>query len=142
MRERFRLLPGVCWGTWNGQPCPVSAARHRRGTEDGMGLIHYADRRLTKRSVKRLLMMVAARNRRKDPEFLNDPVYDFLYPYLDSVEAQRLAQTFGSMRLPARLFDVEREVVRYRAAMRGVALGSPWIGRRWSGLDSWLRRTA
>jgi hypothetical protein len=126
---------GVCWGTFDHKPCPVSQRRHERGMIDGFGVIHFADRRFTKIGAKNLLMLIAKRDREDDPGFLNDPIYDFLYPALDALRAQQLAGEMG-FRLPARLFDKEREQARTLAARRHVSI------RRYPRLRSWLARAS
>jgi hypothetical protein len=119
--------PGICWGG-----CGLSERRHERGVIF-LDVVHFADRRFTKRGARNLLMLLARREREADPGFLNDPIYDFLYPALDALRAQELAGEAG-FRLPARLFDREREQARALAERRHVSI------RRYPKLRSWLRR--
>lgn len=121
----------LCWG----DDCPLSATRHRRGVIDGFHVVHFADRRFTRRAARNLLMLLARRERGADPAFLNDPIYDFLYPAVDALRAQQLAGEMG-FRLPARLFDKEREQARALAARRHVSI------RRYPRLRSWLARAS
>ena len=131
MLSKVVRVPGVCWGTWNGHACPVSARRHERGMLDGMGLVHFADRQFTRRGAKRLLILVARRTREKDPGFLNNEMYDWYYVYKDAVEAQKLALEHG-FRLPAHIFEKERGLAKTLASRRHVSL------RRYPRFKSWL----
>lgn len=119
--------PGICWGG-----CGLSERRHERGVLF-LGIVHFADRRFTRRGARNLLMLLARREREADPGFLNDPIFDFLYPALDALRAQELALEAG-FRLPARLFDRERAKARSLAARRSAAIS------RYPRLRSWLRR--
>lgn len=112
--------------------CGLSATRHRTGCIF-LGVVHYAERRFTRRAARTYLMLVARLERENDPAFLNDEVYDWLYPYIDSVEAGKLAMQLG-FRLPAAVFDRQREQVRSLAARRGVKLS------RRGNLYQWLNR--
>jgi hypothetical protein len=135
LSKRFPFLPGVCWGKWNGHACPISGRAHERGRLDAFGAIHYADREFTRRGARNLLLLVARRARQKDPAYLNDPMYDWLYVYLDSVRAQSIALEHG-FRLPARLFDGQRTQARAMAARRSVSI------RRYPRFKSWLEYVA
>ena len=123
--------PGVCWGQWNGRPCPMSGRAHERGRIDAFGLIHFSDRQFNKRAAKRLLMLVAKRTREGDARYLNNEMFDWLYVYMDSVVAQKSALYWG-FRLPARLFEQDRQRALQLAARRSVSV------RRYPGFKSWL----
>lgn len=123
--------PGVCWGQWNGRPCPMSGRAHERGRVDAFGLIHFSDRQFNKRAAKRLLVLVAGRARLKDPTMLNSEMFDWLYVYMDAVEAQKIALGWG-FRLPARLFEQDRQRALQLAARRSVSV------RRYPKFKSWL----
>lgn len=61
-------------------------------------------------------------DRENDGEYLNRiDLYDWFYVYVDSVNAARMAKQLG-FRLPASIFEREREMVRLLAARRGVKL--------------------
>ena len=111
--------------------CGLSASRHRTGTIF-LGVIHFAERRFTKRGAKNLLMLVARRAREMDPGYLNIALYDWWYVYSDSVVAFRLARGDLGIRLPAHLFDRERARCRDLAARRNVRLSKYRRVYEWS----------
>ena len=106
----------VCFGG-----CGLSVNRHRAGTIDPFGVIHWRERRMSKRALRRFLAMVARRNRLNDPGYLNDPRYDWLYLYLDSRAADDLAGRLG-VRLPAHLSRNDRLACLTAARRAGVHL--------------------
>lgn len=112
--------------------CGLSASRHRAGVIDPFGIIHFAERRFTKRGAKNLLMLVARRAREMDPGYLNIALYDWWYVYSDSVVAFRLARGDLGIRLPAHLFDRERARCRDLAARRNVRLSKYRRVYEWS----------
>lgn len=118
---------------WCGGGCGLSATRHRQGCLF-LNVIHWKERRFTRRAARTYLMLVARMRREADPGFLNEPdLYDWLYVYIDSTEAGRLAMQLG-FRLPAAVFDHQREQVRAMAARRGVKLSKrtkvyAWLNR-------------
>ncbi len=126
-RVALRLGGPICMGG-----CGLSASAHRRG-RIFLDVVHFADRRFTKRALRNLLLLIARQRRERDPEFLNDEMYDWYYQYLDSVEAARLARSLGVV-LPSRLFDQRRALCRALAARRGVKLS------RRKEVYSWLQR--
>jgi hypothetical protein len=110
------LMAPTCTGG-----CGLSKTRHREGCIF-MGVIHFAERRFSRRTAKNYLMLVARLWREGDPDFLNDDdLYDWLYIYLDSTEAARLAVTLG-FRIPGHLFNPERRLCALLAQRRGVKL--------------------
>ena len=111
--------------------CGLSATRHRTGTIDPFGTVHFADRRFTRRAAKNLLLLIAQRDREEDPGFLNVELYDWFYLWRDSTTAVRLAANLG-FRLPSRLFDGERELCRMLASRRGVKLSKYKRVYQWS----------
>jgi hypothetical protein len=132
LSKALRGMPGVCWGTWNGSACPISLTRHRKGAIDGMGLIHFADRRFTRRAAKNLLLLVAARERQRNPEYLNIPIFDWLYIYMDSIRAGQIAMDHG-FRLPGHVFDRQRREAMAMAKRRSIAVS------KWDGFYQWAR---
>lgn len=130
---------GVCWGNWTrGVKCPISRRRHQVGTIDAFEVIHFDDRRFTRRAARNLLLLVARRQHGRDPEMLNIPQFDWWYLYKDSVRAQEIALSHG-FRIPSRLFDSQRRLAAALADARNVAVhshGSPQI----VAFASWLRR--
>mgnify|MGYP001558438609 CR=1 FL=1 len=57
--------------------CALSKTRHREGVIDGFGIIHFAERRFSRRSAKNYLMLVARLWREGDPEYLNIELFDW-----------------------------------------------------------------
>lgn len=117
-RDLAAHLPvAVCEGG-----CGIAESRHRRGFVF-MGIVHYADRRLTVQTARALLILAARAEREQDPGWLNDPVFDWFHVYADSVRAFRMGEAAG-IRLPRRVFAKQRAECRRLAARRGVALSS------------------
>lgn len=117
-RDLAAKLPvAVCEGG-----CGISDARHRRGLVF-LGVVHYADRRLTVQTARALLLLAARAMREADPGYLNLDLYDWLHVYIDSVQAFRMGEAAG-IRLPRRVFDRQRAECRRLAAKRGVRLSS------------------
>lgn len=112
-----RMPVAVCEGG-----CGLSATRHRTGAAF-LGVVHYADRRLTVQTARSLLLLAARAEREADPGFLNLDLYDWWYRYGDSIRAYNLGLACG-IRLPRRAFDRERAECRRLAAKRGVRLSS------------------
>lgn len=107
---------------WCDGGCGLSITRHKTGCIDPFGVIHFTNRKPTKRGYARFLTLVARMDREADGEYLNRiDLYDWFYCYIDSVNAARMAKQLG-FRLPASIFEREREMVRLLAAHRGVKL--------------------
>ena len=101
--------------------CGLSATRHRTGCVF-LNVVHFAERRFSKRAAKNYLLLVARMDREADGEYLNNiDLYDWFYCYIDSVNAARMAKQLG-FRLPASIFARERAMVRLLANRRGVKL--------------------
>ena len=113
-----RIGEPVCTGG-----CGLSARRHRDGIIDPFGIVHFGERKFSRRSLRNLLLLVARARREADPEYLNIDLYDWLYLYLDSVTAANLARTLGVV-IPARLWDDRRALCLNLARQRGVRLGA------------------
>jgi hypothetical protein len=111
--------------------CGLSNNAHRRGVVL-MGVIHFADRRFSRRALRNLLLLVARREREGDESYLNSPVYDWYYLYLDNVQAAKWALHLG-VRLPARLSRTDRLRCQRLAADRGVRLSHHPRVRSWVG---------
>jgi hypothetical protein len=102
--------------------CGLVDSAHQRGVFF-IGVLHWRERRFTRRGAKNFLSLIAYDRRLHDPEFLNIPEFDWLYLYNDAVVTQGLAMSFG-FRIPARLFAEEREKCRRLAFKRGVKLST------------------
>jgi hypothetical protein len=90
----------VCFGG-----CGLNTYRHRGSIV--FGVIHWADRRVSRRGLRRLLLLVAKRERLEDPEFLNDRYLGYYHLWHDEQRANELAAQLG-MRFPAEFSRVER----------------------------------
>lgn len=124
-----RLSDVISLGQWCRGGCGLSPWRHRRG-EVFVGVLHFADRRMTKAGAKNLLMLAARRERTNDDFWLNTPEWAWFYEYRDAVRAQDLAGQFG-FRLPSHLFDRERARCRALAAEQGIRLSRREKVRAW-----------
>lgn len=111
--------------------CGLSISRHRAGVIDPFGIIHFAERRFTKRGAKNLLILVARITREQDPGYLNIPLYDWFYLWSDCTTAAAYAGDLG-FRLPAHLFNRERALCRDLAARRNVRLSKYRRVYEWS----------
>lgn len=88
--------------------CPWRGTRrHLRGFIDVFGVVHYTDRRFTRRALRNMLLLVARRDREADPGYLNLPRYDWYYLWSDNVTANRMALDLG-VRIPAFLSRLDR----------------------------------
>lgn len=108
---------------WCSGGCGLSDRRHRQGFVF-LGVVHFADRRFSRRSARNFLLLVARQRREADPQYLNIPLFDWYYLYHDAVHATEMAGAAG-FRIPARLWNDQREQVRLLAARRGVHLSRP-----------------
>lgn len=117
-------LTGICFGN-----CGLGANRHRGSIF--LGIVHWSDRRVTKRGLRRLLLLVAKRDRFASPGFLNDPGLWWAHMYLDQRRADRWAEQLG-VRFPASYSAPER---------RAVSL-VPGLSRRHPAVWMWARRGA
>lgn len=132
------LAVPVCLG------CTVYPSRHMPGFIDPFNVIHWRERRWSRAGSKRFLMMVAKRTRLLDERFLNIPRFDWLYVHGDAVSAQRMAGELG-FRIPAHLFDADRERCRYLARKRGIHLSNwpaiyAWAYSPFARLDAKMRK--
>jgi hypothetical protein len=125
--------------SWCGGECGITLRSHEQGFVF-MDVLHFRDRRFTRRGAKNFLMLAASLERhRVIPEaeyhtprglYLNDPDrFDYLYFHDDAVRAQAMAGQLG-FRIPAHLFDAERERCLLLARKRGVTL--PPTIRAWA----------
>jgi len=106
--------------TWCGGGCGLSVTKHQEGAAF-LGVIHFAERRFSRRTARNFLMLVAMNDRKSDAGYLNVELFDWWYVYHDSITAMGMAQQLG-FRLPAALFDQQRRQCRDLAAKRGVRL--------------------
>lgn len=111
--------------------CGLSDRAHIVGTLY-LGVIHFADRRWSRRALRNLLLLVARREREADPGFINMRPFDWYYLYLDNVKASRMALGLG-VRLPARLSRKDRLMCARIAAARRIALSRYPAVRAWVG---------
>ena len=103
---------------------------HDAGFVDPFNTVHFRERRFTRRGARNFLLLVARWERMNDPEMLNDlDLFDWEYQHRDAVRAQSLARQLG-FRIPAHLFDYEREMCLLLARKRGVTL--PPTIRAWA----------
>jgi len=102
-----------------------------------LDVLHWRERRFTRRGAKTFLMLIARQKRLLDPEFLNIPEFDWMYEYNDSVMAQRMAGQLG-FRIPAHLFDIERNRCARLAHKRGVKLSKYPAIYKWA--YAWMDR--
>lgn len=112
--------------------CGLSATRHREGCLF-LGVIHFAERRFSRRAARTYLMLVARMDRESDGGYLNDPRFDWWYCHHDAVAAQRLAHRLG-FSIPSRAFDAQRRECRLLASARGIRLAKyrrvyEWLNR-------------
>jgi hypothetical protein len=119
----------VCFGG-----CGLSEYRHRLGIIDPFGVIHWRERRMSRRALRNFLLLVAKRDRLANPEFLNLPDVDWSHPYFDNIEVGRLAARLG-IRLPAALSSNDRLRTLTLARKRGAALSTR------PAIYAWARRT-
>jgi hypothetical protein len=118
-------LQQVCLG------CAITERSHRNGFIDGFGVVHWAERRVTKRGLRRLLLLVARRDRNRlnyDTEwltrgFLNDRALYWAHFYFDEQRANEWAAKLG-VRFPVEFSGPERRVV---ALVPGLSRSHPQI---------------
>jgi len=104
---------------------------HWRGVIDPFGVVHYANRRFTRRALRNMLLLLAkARREHSDPRFLNIPEYDWYYLWWDNVMAYELAMDMG-VRLPARLSRLDRLRCRQQARRAGIPLSTRSAIYKW-----------
>jgi hypothetical protein len=102
-----------------------------------LNVLHWRERRFTRRGAKHFLMLIAKAKRLVDPEYLNAEEFDWMYIHNDAVMAQALAGQFG-FRIPARLFDIDRMRCARLAQKRGVKLSNYPAVYQWT--YDWLDR--
>lgn len=120
-----------CGGVTELLACGLSDNAHWKGTVDGFGVLHYTDRRFTRRALRNFLMLAVRRARLSDPEFLNSPDLAYIHLWHDNVSASRLAASIG-VRLPARLSMIDRLQCQALARKAGAALSSRPAIYRWA----------
>lgn len=105
----------ICFGG-----CGLSERRHRLGAVF-LGVVHWRERRMSRRALRNFLLLVAKRDREANPEFLNIPELTWYAIWSDNTEAGRLAARVG-IRLPAALSINDRLRTLTLARKRGVSL--------------------
>lgn len=103
---------------------------HRRGFIF-LGVVHWTERRIDKRGLRRFLLLVAKRDRLGSPDYLNDPGLYWAHFYLDERKANEWAAQLG-VRFP----------VSYSAPERRTVSLVPGLSRRWPAVWAWARRGA
>jgi hypothetical protein len=95
--------------------CGIDERRHRAGTLF-MGVIHWSERRFSRRGARNFLLLAARREREADPEFLNAPHLRFYHVWWDAQRAAELAATLhfrfpaeASLRDRARCYQLARQ---------------------------------
>ncbi len=111
--------------------CDLGFEAHWAGTLDGFGVVHYADRRFSRRALRNMLLLVAKRERMADVEFLNLPIFEFFYLYSDNVMASKWAVALG-VRLPARLSRLDRLRCLSLAKRQGAKLSKRSAVYKWA----------
>ena len=119
---------------WCGGGCGLSEWRHRGGAIDPFGVLHFSERRFTKRAARNFLVLAAKQRRLADPGYLNVPMYDWWYVWSDSRVAAKMARELGFV-IPARLWDEQKEECRMLAMRRGIRLH-----RDYPAVWAWCRR--
>lgn len=72
-----------------------------------LGVLHWRERRVTRRGLRQFLLLVARRDREADPGYLNERRFRWLYLYLDEMAANDLAGRLG-VRFPVAFSRAER----------------------------------
>jgi hypothetical protein len=117
------MMVPMCAGS-----CGITTRSHEQGFVF-LDILHWRERKFTRRGGKNFLMLIAKWQRLLNPEYLNDPEHDWYYEWSDSVAAQSMAGDLG-FRIPAHLFDHERARCLLLARKRGVKL--PPTIRAWA----------
>jgi hypothetical protein len=102
--------------------CGMNDELHEQGLVF-LNVLHWSERRFTRRGAKNFLVLIAKHKRLSDPEFLNIEKFDWLYIHNDAVMAQAWAKMFG-FRIPGSLFDRDRDRLIRLARKRGVNLST------------------
>ena len=102
--------------------CGIEERLHDKGVYF-LGVLHWHERRFTRRGAKRFLSLVARERRESSSEWLNDPKFEWMYVYNDAVMAQAYARQLG-FRIPGRLFDNDRWQCKWLAHKDGVKLSN------------------
>ena len=105
--------------------CGLNAYRHR-GVIDPFDVIHWSDRRFTRRGLRRLLLLVARRSREDSPAFLNTPGMRFYALWWDEQRANSMAAQLG-VRFPAAWSSQERLACLASAGRRPLSRTHPAI---------------
>ena len=101
--------------------CGLNEYRHRGSLF--LQVIHWRERRVTRRGLLRFLLLVARRNREADPGYLNDRQFNYLYLWLDHRTADDYAAQLG-IRFPVEFSRRERSSVFRLANRAGVHLAT------------------
>ena len=109
--------------------CGISEGVHRVG-QIHLDVVHWQDRRVNKRGLRRFLLLVAKRDRQLDPGFLNDErAFWWLYLYLDARTVDGWASELG-VRFPVAYSGPERRTLSL----------IPGLSRRHPAVWAWARR--
>jgi hypothetical protein len=87
--------------------CSITVRSHRAGFIDPFNVLHWQERRVTRRGLRKFFLLLARRNREADPTYLNERRFAWLYLYLDEQYANALGQVLG-VRFPIEFSRTER----------------------------------
>lgn len=118
-------LTHICLGG-----CGITIRSHRTGFIY-LNVVHWQDRRVTRRGLFRFLLLVARRNREDDPGYLNDPKYDWLYVWIDHRAADDMGHRLG-VRFPVEFSRYARSLVFWKAKWAGVPLSKHPAAYSWA----------
>lgn len=99
--DRLGWPKRVCLGG-----CGVTSRSHRTGFIF-LDVVHWAERRVTRRGLRRFLLLLARRNREADPTYLNAPHLTWYHLWADEQYANALAGIVG-FRFPIEFSRTER----------------------------------
>lgn len=86
--------------------CGVTTRSHRTGFIF-LDVVHFEERRVTRKGLRRFFLLLARRNREADPTYLNDPQLGWYHLWADEQYANALAQVIG-VRFPVEFSRTER----------------------------------
>lgn len=103
--------------------CGITVRSHRTGFTDPFGVTHWSERRMTRRGLRRFLLLIAERTRRADVHYLNAKTLSWFHRWDDERRASEWAARLG-VRFPAEISRRERLLCLAEAAQRNIALSA------------------